>query len=517
MDQLKVVLEHKFWILSALAVLLPPIGWWVSTGDMGTQTDIRTKAIQGKVKSLDTLKDISKAANDDWIKGAKDVNVKLASVVDHTHKYLYDHQRPVMTWHPLVRAALDEAQVKYRGETAVNPAAFVRARRLFASRYVDMWRNDVYEVIKPFDMQANDGKVLCSEPNVGVLITRAPAEVWLQRQNMSAQEMWEAQEDLWMLHCLMKAVARVNEGSVNIDDARIKRLISATLRGGSQADLTDRRKKKETKNATGPGGAPVSLSLDFGTRRGGGESEYGAKALPMIESDDVFGSSEETSSQGMGGANNNKKGQSAGDAPGGTPYVKSDPGGKWRARGFVLRLVMDHQEIPKLITALTESPFPVEIYQVEHKPYEFKKNRQSAAIAAENEADQKKIKLAEERVNLAMNQVNLAEVMVAGVFIFYNEPAAPAAAPSTAPGKVAAPVPAPTATKAAPGTTTPPASAKPAAPAVSTSAASSQNNLAPGKAPNPAAGSSTAPKANTSTAPAKPSPTAPKPGQPTKT
>ena len=28
MDQLKAILEYKFWILAGLAILLPPIGWW---------------------------------------------------------------------------------------------------------------------------------------------------------------------------------------------------------------------------------------------------------------------------------------------------------------------------------------------------------------------------------------------------------------------------------------------------------------------------------------------------------
>jgi hypothetical protein len=525
MDQLKVILEHRFWVLSALAVLLPPIGWWVSTGDMATKTDSRTKQIELKVKSIESLKkDLSKAANKDWIKGADDVNVQLASLVDRTHKQLYEHQLPAMVYHPLVRKALDEAKVKYRQlDGAANPQAFIIAKRLFMSRYGDsMWDNDVRKVIEPFDMQANSGKVLCSDGHSSAQITRAPAEAWLARQNISSQEMWDAQEDLWMLHALMTAVARVNEGSVNIDDARIKKLNMAILRGGNLTDLADRRKKKDSKNSAGaPAGAPAgtpSGGLGWNTSSRASEADSGSQSVGMIDPDDIFGASEEAPvQQGAGGKRNQA---AASDTSSGTTYVKSDPSGKWKARGFVLRVVMDHQEIPKLLTVLTEGPFPVEIWHVEHQPFDFKKDRStttnSGAGGAENDPQQKLMKSAEERVNLAMNQVNLAEVLVAGVFIFYNEPSATAGQPAAAPTPAAAPVNASNATKPVAGVTTPPNTGKAVPPGTSSPGDSSQKKPSAGKAASPPGAPPSAPKAKTSTAPAPPGPTTPKPVPPVK-
>jgi hypothetical protein len=152
-DQLKVVLEHRFWILSVLAVLIPPIGWYVSTGDMAAQTDIRTAKIKQKVKSIqDLTKDVAKVPNNDWIAGVTQVNTHLATRVDEMQKQLFDHQRPVMVWWPIVDKPLKEAQVKYRDDKPANPQAFANARRLFISRYGDMWRDDVYNIVDPFDM-----------------------------------------------------------------------------------------------------------------------------------------------------------------------------------------------------------------------------------------------------------------------------------------------------------------------------------------------------------------------------
>jgi hypothetical protein len=524
MDQLKVILEHRFWVLTALAVLIPPMGWWLSIGDMATKTESRTKAINLKVKAINDLsKDLSRAANPDWIKGATDVNIKLAARVDETQKRLFEHQRPAMVWHPLVKKELDASQVKYRGGESVpapNPQAFLRAKQRFMSRYADMWRSDVYQVVEPFDVVTADrGKVLCSNQDGAPQITRAPAELWLQRQMVSTQEMWDAQEDLWLLHALMKAIAQVNDGSRSIDDAQIKRLMSCTLRGGSAADLADRHKKKQTSAPTGQGGQPAaSPGGGFGLRSlspSRSDADTGPKPLPLIDPDDIFGSEGEVGST-MGGGG---KKQGAGEAAVALRYVEEGP--RWHARGFVLRLVMNHQEIPKLLTLLTEAPFPVQIWHVEHQWHQFQRNRQPTLVTTENEAETKRVKVNEERLNLAMNQVNLAEVLVAGTFILYDEPGAPAGQPTASPG--AAPAAPAAAAKASPpgkttnGTPAATTGAKPAAPGSSAPGTGpATKNPGPGKTATP--GAPTAPQSPKGVPPSAlaPGSSTPKAAQPAK-
>ena len=525
MDQLKVILEQRFWILSALAVLIPPIGWYMSTGEMATETDKRTSAIKKNVKAIqDLTKDVAsgtKVPNTDWIASVTHVNTELATRVDETQRHLFDHQRPAMVWWPIVNKPLKEAQVKYRGDKPANLQAFAAAKRLFITRYDEMWRDEVYKVVDPFDMVTGNGKVLCSDQNGSVPITRAPVGSWQANQSIGTQEFWDAQEDLWMLHALMKAVAHVNEGSMNIDDARIKRLISATLRGGNGSDLLERRKKKQNNAAPGTPGAPPVQSSPLGlaamNRSGGGET--GTKPLPMIDPDDIFGADSDAPGARIGGAPGiGGKKESAVEASIANSYVAQDPNSKWRARGFVLRLVMDHQEIPKLLTVLTESPFPVQIYHVEHQSYDFQKSRQQMLVTTENEADSKRLKSNQDRLNLAMNQVNLAEVLVAGTFILYNEPKTPGEQPA-APAAGAAAAKAPQSGKLATGSPAATTGIKPGVPATSGPAAgSATKSPSPAQAVSPVAPSapqgpkSTAP---TSTAPTSPAPgsTTPKPGQ----
>jgi hypothetical protein len=472
MDQLKVMLVHRFWILSALAILIPPISWWMSTGDMAKQTDVRAKQIESSIKKIQTLsKDLSKAANADWIDGAKQVNVKLASLVDQTQKRLYDHQRPVMSWHPVVRKALDDAKVKYRGDNAGNPQAFLVAKKLYIARYADQWQHAL-QIVEPFSWTTGDGKVWCAglDANNQAEITKAPVDAWQSRQIISSEELWDAQEDLWMLQALFKAIARVNEGSISIDDARIKKLTVAILRGGNLADRDDRRKPK-----TGTGGIP-GKAAPVGVQGGGGPP----RAMPMIDSDDIFGSDD--SSSGSRSGANTRGGFGGGGGGGGSEgrrYVTVSSG-KWRTRGFVLRVIMDHQEIPKLLTMLSDSPFPVQIWQVEHEPNNPKGNRITSAGAPEYEADPKRAKERQQRVMMALSQPYLADVLIAGTFTFFEEPAAANAQPSpSAPAAVPTPpgtkpptvaTPAVPPSKGAPTNLTSPAAAAGSAPAKAGSA-----------------------------------------------
>jgi hypothetical protein len=396
---------------------------------------------------------------------------------------------------------------------------------------MDMWNDEVLKVIEPFDLFTGDGKVWCLNENGGIPIMKAPVAGWQQRQMISAEEMWSAQEDLWMLHALMKAVARVNEGSSNIDDARIKRLISARLRGGSTADLNDRRTKKKANASPGgaPGGTGGGPTGGLGGMMGFGrlDADQGPKAQPLIDGDDIFGSGDDVGAAAAAQGTTKKRG--AGEPEGDTRRdVESDSSNRWRTRGFILDVVMDHQEIPKLLTVLTESPFPVQIWQVEHLPFDSSKNhvKSPLTLGPENSEQQKSVKNNEERVAMALNQSNLAEVLIAGTFLLYNEPAsmaepAPAATGAgTAPSATKTPPGGTAAAKGAPvGSPAPANGAKPAPPTTPAPKSSPASNTATPTKGAPAAGGSTtaptSPKPGAAT-PTAPGSTAPKSAQPAK-
>jgi len=463
MDQLKIVLEHKFWILSALAALLSPIGWWFATSDMAQQTKDRTGKIESDFKSVKTFSEPSKIPtipNDQWIRGAKGVSTDLAKQVDRSHQELFDRQKQEMVMPEMLQSAMDQAKLKYgRDDSAVkNVRDLVMIKRFFTQTYNEQWLHAV-NIIDPFIPTTGDGKVVLGEgldPAQAYTVIHKSAQVhqWDLTQNFSAMEMWDTQEDLWLLRALMHAIANVNKGATQIGDAPIKQIVEIRLRGGSLTDLAERRKGTQNQAQQQPGVSPavatkrptgsmLNLSGVLGGGGGGGSGATGYQPPKTFDADDVFGSD-----GGSATAIVEKKKDGGGLIP--IERYTESQSGKWKKRAFVMQLVMDERQIPILIGYLTTSTFPVEIKHVEHEYYEFGKTGKNRTQAVQpmgptsgseqldlngfagtgtgNDDQQKKIK---ERLDLAFNQSHLATVILAGTFTIYDDPTKASGAATT--------------------------------------------------------------------------------------
>jgi hypothetical protein len=428
MDQLKVVLAYKFWILGVIAVLVPPVGWWLGTGTLAEEYTKDEKVIQQDKETVKTLTKDTNYANTHWIDSAKSINRKAGLLVEESHQKLYDHQRGVMKWHPMIQEQLTGSKAKYRGDVPVN------LRRIYAFYYDPEWQA-VRNIIEPFNLNTGDGKiVIASEQDLatntasttGSTIRRAPVSEWKNSMPPAAAQMWDEQEDLWLLRCVFDAIKKVNEGSTDIGNSRIKRLDEITLRGGSLIDLAARKSGTATSQQTQA--APPAGGLHLGGQQSTAKSPYHAPA--PFDPDDVFGAdgsnSGNVSDKGSGRAPSAKN-QGAIER-----YVDLSPG-KWRSRGFVLQVVMDEREILSLLGELSDSPFPVEIRHVENLHFDSNTvvglnltqsghaigAAASGAVGSETEAQQKAL----QRLRSALNQNYLATVTVTGTFTIYDEPA----------------------------------------------------------------------------------------------
>ena len=235
MDQLKLVLEYKFWILAGLALLLPPIGWYAATDNLASETAGRVKKIDDTEKQVSDLKD---PQNEKWIAGEKEIDRELNASVNQSQERLYEHQKPVMTMPALVQQALDKCKLTYRHEGTVSDD-FLNARDFFVQSYSEDWKNAV-KIVKPFSMTTGEGLVVLPDPQQqqeGGITRHWEVESWRQSLGFTAAQMWDVQEDVWFLRCLMQAIARVNEGTTELGNSRIKKISEATLRGGDLSDL----------------------------------------------------------------------------------------------------------------------------------------------------------------------------------------------------------------------------------------------------------------------------------------
>jgi hypothetical protein len=451
MDQLKLVLEHKFWILAGLALLLPPIGWYAATDNLATVTAGRFKKIGEDEKRVNDLK--AECPNEKWIAGAQEIDRELTNSVVQSQERLYDHQKPAFTLPPVVKQALEKCKLTYRHEGTMSDD-FLNARILFVESYNDEWKS-VVRLVKPFNMTTGEGLVVLPDEQTqeGGMTRHGEVDGWRQSLGFTAGQMWEVQEDVWFLRALMEAVARVNEGTTELGNSRVKKIIEATLRGG---DLTDLKARQAGNTGAKPGSTPsatptrtnVGLHLSSAGATG---SESAFKPPKAFDANDVFG---DDGSQGN--ANMDTKGRKF-DMAAGPVEVKRwfEVTQKWKTRGFVLKLVMDEREIPTLLTSLTQSPFPVEILHVEHTAHtggagsdlsranpstNQPPGTENVQPTREQQELQKKV---HDTLKIAFNVHYLADVIVAGKFTIYLEPPRSRTRAAAASGSTAAAAPRP--------------------------------------------------------------------------
>ncbi len=442
MDQLKLALAHKFWILAGLAILLPPIGWWAATDILARETDEREKKLASVEKKLDIAKG---SPNEKWIDGAKGIGRELTASVSESQARLFDHQKSVMIFPPYVQDALVKCKVTYRHDGGATDD-FLAVRTFFVGSYADDWKN-VVDLVKPFRANTGEGLVLLplTEADSDTQPITKHNEVdhqWRQSLGFTSDQMWDVQEDIWFLRALMQAIARVNEGTTEIGNARIKSINQAILRGGDQSDLATRRTPKAGSPTSSTSSAPSGGRTRMGSMgSGSGSSESSYKPPKKFDPDDDFGDDGSKNST-SGDARGKKSDGTSGEAK---RWVEEST--KWKKRGFVLKLVMDEREIPSLLSSLSQSPFPVEIRHVEHSVYGGSAGKSfSQMISAATEAgNQEGVELTKDQqqqqqriaqgLGMAFNMHYLADVTIDGTLTIYSEAAATGKpAPSTTSG-----------------------------------------------------------------------------------
>ncbi len=161
MDQLKILLEHKFWLLAGLAALLPPIGWYMATDDLATKTKSRQHEVDTAFNDV-VLKETDQYPNDGWIQGAKKIDGDLAKMVDESQTRLYERQKAAMVFPKVVQTYLDEAHAKFRSEPKENLNVFQHAKLAFANIYDQEWEN-VMQVLDPFVATTGEGKIVIGD------------------------------------------------------------------------------------------------------------------------------------------------------------------------------------------------------------------------------------------------------------------------------------------------------------------------------------------------------------------
>jgi hypothetical protein len=221
----------------------------------------------------------------------------------------------------------------------------------------------VREIVTPFDPEYQTGLVDIPE----IVLPRANTEAWVGFGPNGAQ-MWEAQEDLWLLAAIMEAVARVNKDATSIIDAPIKSIQEVTLRGGSpqKAEPVKRLSKKAlAAQESAPGDdkkkekRPANRDVEFNP-----QDEFGADQIPNPKAQSAAAANED---DGKRRAPRRQKEDGGRGEPATLTkrYIEGDATTQHKVRGFYIRVVMKNTFAPTLLAELANMPYPVEIVRAQ--------------------------------------------------------------------------------------------------------------------------------------------------------
>jgi hypothetical protein len=353
MDKLQPIIKHHFWIVFGLASILPPVAWWMTTGELAAEISDRSTSLDSTFSGIASGQNV---ANADWANGA---NQRIAIQTEYNRlalDRLWNAQRDLMLWPPNVSNWM--ASCPYRGEIE-DP----RIKQILPDLYRDDYEREVRRVWlipEPIDdMKTRIDRGLKQKVVFPYeAMPRTEASKWTLLPP-TWQEIWNAQEDLWLLSEILVAVRNTNESTSSITDSYVKQILQVQLFGGKRAaapagssgssstgadPMAFMRQSMPTRTAAGalskPAEFPVSEEFEV--------SASGAGAAGQSRMYSTAGSEDEGSSPAAGDPNSDEN-----------RYVQAEEA--YRTRGFKLKVAVHQMQVPNLVRELMNSQYPIEI------------------------------------------------------------------------------------------------------------------------------------------------------------
>ena len=362
MEKLQPVIKQIFWIVFGLAMMLIVFGWWSAQKELSAQIEER----QGLVDKAFTDAGVSvgNTPNSNWTESAAKENEAHEQALSRAAERLREDQLSARVYPESISEDIN--RIKFGGR--IDDQA-LRAR--FAELYPHyFWKQ--LQVIKPF--LKGEGLVDISNAK----ITQENVARW-QDPPPTSTDIWNAQEDIWLLRSIYDSIAMVNRGAERIDKAPLRSLMLLQLRGGDPEAEAGASAGGGFGGSEGYGGGGYEDSemmmggfggAGGGVGGGGGPWEAFMGSLTADLLTEEFGAD---ANAGMGlseymSMGDYESGESdSGNSEGADDnrYVHDDETMPYRTRAFVLQVKILQHEIPRLLAELTNSKFPVEIVRVD--------------------------------------------------------------------------------------------------------------------------------------------------------
>lgn len=369
MDKLQPFIKYHFWLLFVPAFIMPPAAWWMTTSSLQATIDERTTALDS---AFDSIPKGTDTPNKDWIdKANAQIGIRTETNI-RTVDRLWDWQKTLVKWPPNVAKYMDSCE--YRKDIT-DPAISRRVP-------IDYRRDYPLEVRRVWLLADPIGHAADPIP------PKAAKKVWFPLDNMpqvSAEkwrnlppsfiEIWNSQEDLWLLEQILLAVQRTNSSSNSITDSFVRQIQEVALFGGDRVkpgDAPAATAVAKTGDESGMPGSPMGFPPAMG-RRGSGHQVPSSARFDLAEEFAPKG----LASKSRSPMNNMMPGpEMTGDGKGNSTASGADDlnldenryitvADAYRTRGFQLVVTVHQQYVPDLVRELLNSQYPISIARIE--------------------------------------------------------------------------------------------------------------------------------------------------------
>jgi hypothetical protein len=382
MDKLQPLIKYQYWICFGLAVIFVVTGWWMASGAIATETTQRKDIVD---KAFAAAAQGATEPNEQWVQAAKKENESDNQAYNSASAQLWKRQQNARRWPP-------EVENELKGVPYLDQIKSSETRAKWASIYKDQIEK-LLAIVRPF--KDGEGLVVVDVNS----ISHRPFNSWRYGPPASP-EIWNNQEDIWLLQSILTSIARVNEGANRLTESQVRQINRLTLRGGD-------RNAKPTSGGGGFGGGgggfggamgmgmkggddEAGMGMGMGMGVGGGDSaSHPGKEFEGATAGDILveefgadagaGAGAGVGAGGFGAAMGMGKSSmgmsspmSMSSGPAGTDgaakteekrFVDEQPG--YKTRAFLLDVIVRDDQLPNLLASLTNSDFPVEIVRVD--------------------------------------------------------------------------------------------------------------------------------------------------------
>ena len=352
------VLKYKFWILSGLVVPLALAGFFMANGGLQTATAERVSALDALQapnpnQPNDTFTVVAaKRADEQEVANARQL-IRLDSI-----------QKKWMHWPKLIEDGLERdaetGKIVYRGEN-------LRQDRIRV-QYPDVYKQEHERVWLSFNPVVPSGLPYSEDTQRKVFFDKQAMPIHVLPQTPTVEEIWDAQEDLWILEMISQAVNQTNQAATDVNDAAIREIfylelfggsgessVVASADGGAEGGYMDFGGMDYMgESGGGPAGAALSVPFASGAIGHDPAMEYGSAAGLS------GGGGESFDGMYMGG-DGGLFGGSGGTSAKPLRYVGFDEEnpGPYRKRGYYLSLLIEEKRIPDFVVNLANLDPPI--------------------------------------------------------------------------------------------------------------------------------------------------------------